>query len=330
MGYSRILGLFVILNFTGITLTGCSSDSGSGSGSGVAPASYTGTTTQASVTAENSESLAEAALDGGAPGDSGLANATADQSPDREQLMGMARSLGSAMQGVDMSQASGGLSGLAAVTTNTDTVTSACGGTLAYNYTFDDVTGAYNGTFTFSNYVDCDDKSTINGSLTAEGVLNLSTYVLTSMNMTFTALTYEEGSESMTLSGTMAMNSISTLNYTMTMNMDFRDNVKNETYRLENYVVNITDSILYVDIDISGTVYHPTHGYVTVTTTTSVRINNTDENPTSGVVELVGTGGSKVRVTFTTNDTYTMDIDSDGDTTFETSKSCTWSTDTCI
>lgn len=328
MGYLRILSLSVILSITGMALTACSSDSGSGVA--VTPASYSGVTTQASITTTNSEDLTEAALDGGAPGDSGLANATAGQSPDSEQLMGMARSLGSAMRGVDMSQASGSQAGIAAVSTNSDTTTSACGGTLAYSFSFDDATGAYNGTFTFTNYVDCDDKSTINGSLTAEGVLNLSTYVLTSMNMTFTALTYEEGSESMTLSGTMDMNSISAFNYTMTMNLDFRDNVKNETYRLENYVVNITDYISYIDVDISGTVYHPTHGYVAVTTTTTVLIYSTDENPTSGVVELVGSGGSKVVVTFNTNDTYTMDIDSDGDTTFETSKSCTWSTDTCI
>jgi len=326
MGYPRIFGLFVVLSITGMTLTGCSSDSASG----VTPASYAGVTTEASITATNSEDLTEAALDGGAPGDSGLASATASQSADREQLMGMARSLGSAMRGVDMSQASGSQAGIAAVSSNSDTETSACGGTLSYNFSFDDATGAYSGTFTFSNYVDCDDKSIINGSLTAEGVLNLSTLVLTSMNMTFTALTYEEGSESMTLSGTMDMNSISAFNYTMTMNLDFRDNVKNETYRLENYVVDITDNISYIDVDISGTVYHPTHGYVAVTTTTLIRIYSTDENPTSGVVELAGSGGSKVVVTFNTNDTYTMDIDSDGDATFETTQNCTWSTDTCI
>lgn len=328
MGYLRLLGLLVVVSFTSNLLTGCSSDSG-----GVAPASYSGITTQASVTSENSEALAEAALDGAAPGDSGLANAApSGQTEDKEQLMGVSRSLRSAFNNVDMSQGSSSQAGIATVTSNSDTDTSPCGGTLAYSFSFDDVTGEYSGTFTFTNYVDCDDKSKINGSLTASGVLNLSTYVLTSMNMTFTALTYEEDSESITLSGTMDMASVSTLNYTMTMNLDFRDNVKNETYRLENYIVDITEDFagFYIDIDVSGKVYHPSYGYVTVTTTMLIRIYNADENPTSGVVELAGAGGSKVVVTFTTNDTYTMDIDSDGDTTFETSKNCTWSTDTCI
>ena len=329
MGTLRALGIVYIFTVSFPFLTGCSSESAAGT----APASYAGLTTQAGITADNSEALAETALDGAAPGDSGLANASSSpNSVDEEQLIGIARSLNSALRGVDMSRASTGQSATATVTSASNTDTSPCGGTLGYSFSYDDVSGAFTGTFNFNSYVDCADNSKITGSVTLDGTLLLANLELTTATMTFSALTYEEGSESMTLTGDIVMEYISLWNYKATMNMDFRDNVQNETYRLQNYIVDITQNFAssYIDVDISGKAYHPNYGYVTVSTTTLVRIYDGDANPTSGVVELLGSGASKVMVTFTTNDTYTMDIDSDGDTTFETSKSCTWSTDTCI
>jgi len=331
MGYLRLLGLLVVTSFTSNLLTGCSSDSGSG----VAPASYAGITTQASVTSENSEALTDAALDGASGGVGSNASATQGQTADKKQLLGLAHSLGSAIKGMDLSNQSGSRS-MGAIQSDSGSVTSPCGGTLTYSYTFDDVTGEFTINSTFNEYVDCDDSSILSGAfkLNATGWAYdayAQEYYYGSATMEFTTLTYKEGSESMTMTGSIAMSMSSATSYTMTMNFDYRDNVANETFRLENYVVTVTEDATGVNMSIVGNVYHPVHGYVSVTTLSTVRINFADGYPSAGQVDLDGASNSKVRVTFIDKDTYTLDIDSsDGGASFETTKTCTWSTDTCI
>ncbi len=45
---------------------------------------------------------------------------------------------------------------------------------------------------------------------------------------------------------------------------------------------------------------------------------------------MVGAGSCENTGTFISNNTYTLDIDKNGDTAIDATKSCTWSTNTCI
>ena len=82
-------------------------------------------------------------------------------------------------------------------------------------------------------------------------------------------------------------------------------------------------------VDFSGTVSSgELGGAVTFETTTPFQGTTSTEffleNPTSGVLEVTGAGGSKAILTVTGLNTVRIDIDEDGDGTFETTINTTW------
>ena len=328
MGFSKYLRLFMALGVVTAALGGCSSDSAS---AGPAPASYSGKTTEATVTSDNSKDIGNSSIDGAGAGLSFGSLAASGQNSNKAQLLGLASNMHSRMMELDVSSTGNSQTSLAAVNTYNNTVTSNCGGSYSYSYTLDSVTYAYSGTYTYNGYVDCKDKGTTSGTVTYSGTYNLSGAYFPTLKYEFTALTYTYDNESMTMTGSFDLTMTSLLNYSFTMNMDFRDNIKNVTFKLENYVAAVVEdaSKTFADIQLSGKIYHSVHGFVAVSTTTALRAYAADDYPTSGVMKLVGTSNSAVIVTFTSNDTYTLQIDSNGDATYETTKSCTWSTDTC-
>lgn len=82
-------------------------------------------------------------------------------------------------------------------------------------------------------------------------------------------------------------------------------------------------------VDFSGTISSgDLGGAVTFDTTTPFQGNTTEEfdlqTPTSGVLEVSGAGGSKAILTVTGLNTVRIEIDEDGDGTFETTINTTW------
>ncbi|MDH5444408.1 MAG: hypothetical protein OEY52_02560 [Gammaproteobacteria bacterium] len=321
-----LLSLFAII-------TACSSDSNPPASSGSAPASYAGANTEASVDSTNGEKLAESMMDGSS-GSKAAGNITGGDTEDKEQLVGVIRHIRDAIEGVDTSNPTFTGSDFAEViSVPASTETSPCGGTMSTSYTVDTVSGQYSMTMTFSNFIYCTDKSKMNGSMSVTGGFDPSTYKPLTMKATFTALTYTDASESMTMTGTMDMETLSTVSYRATMNLDMRDNNANETYRLVNYITTVTEDAATnptkADMTISGKFYHPTYGFITVNTTTALHFVYPDLNPTTGVVVLTGAGGSKATMTMLTKDTYKLEVDTNGDSTIDVTKNCTWSTSTC-
>ena len=75
----------------------------------------------------------------------------------------------------------------------------------------------------------------------------------------------------------------------LSMNISLRDNSSGKAYLLEDYRLSLHTLDDYTDINIvNGKFYDPNYGYVDVSTTVPLRIDDTEAGPSSGV--LVATG----------------------------------------
>ncbi len=121
--------------------------------------------------------------------------------------------------------------------------------------------------------------------------------------------------------------------FDMVMNLRIRNNATGVVSKVENYHVvltEITDSngmLVADEMSIEGTFFHPTYGYVQVSTTLNFRIPAGSLYPTAGelVAEEVG-GGARARLRVDSSTTYVIDYDVDGTPGYETtSDPISWS-----
>ncbi|MDH5651493.1 MAG: hypothetical protein OEZ39_06430 [Gammaproteobacteria bacterium] len=312
-----------------LLLTACLG--GGGGGGGPAPANYDGLTSQAALTGTNAQDFAETSIDGASPSGNLAAGAEGGSTTNNTgQMAGFLRTFIQLSPVLEELRINGGTGSSgspynSAIQTSGSTTDSPCGGSMSFSMSIDDVTFDWSGYISFSNFKDCDSGSVTNGSLSFSGNLTSTTY-------TFNAMSITEGSESFVLTGTMVMTGMpgaTGSSFSMTMNMDFRDNNANETYRMRNMVIAMTVGTTDTTMTMTGDIYHPTYGFVTVATTTPITIPNSGNLPTSGVMTLTGSGGSTTTVTYQNDGTYDLAIDTNGDTTVDITKTCTWSTQTC-
>ena len=318
----KVFSMFVFLALTvSVLLTACGggggggSDGGGGSG-GDSSISYTGSTSQATVNSTNAEQIATSGYQGGSSGALfGVVQSGMGGSIEQSRLLMVAQALETAIREVNISE--GIVAG--AIQTGSRTVNGNCGGSYSYTISYDDVTGAFNGTFNFSSY--CNDGSTISGSVSASGQINLNTRVIMQFNMSTTSLIFTSGNDSFTISGSfnIIINGSTT---TATMNILLKDNATGKIYWLQNHTLTITRAATYVDGQISGRYYHPDYGYITISTTTPFRINNGSKWPFQGVLIVEGMAGSasgntSARLTVLSATQYQVVADTDGDGAFD-------------
>lgn len=312
-------------------ITGCG---GGGGGGGTSSITYSGATTEAAVDETNARELSTTAVDGTTSGDSLALRAESGDGagqPSRLRIAGLAKTL--AQAALSAEPTGGGANVPAGASqSGSGTLNGGCGGSVSYSLTYDDVTGSFSGTFTFNNYDDCYGE-VINGSTSLSGTLNLSTLELEDFTYSFNSLSVTSGAETETVSGTIVITMTGAFSYQVTFNIVYRDGA-GDTYKLEDYVVSFDESSSPTVITVSGRVFHPDYGYVTVTTTTPVQIYTFNDYPHAGVIVLTGatgTGGlpTTATVTFTGTNSYTIDVDSDGDGAVDTNYDCTWSPAAC-
>ena len=75
---------------------------------------------------------------------------------------------------------------------------------------------------------------------------------------------------------------------------------------------------------ITGRYYHPQNGYVDIATIDALRINYSDQFPSSGQIIITGASGSKARQTAISNTQYSLEVDADGDDIYETVTTENW------
>lgn len=302
-----IFSCIIIFGFTGII--GCG---GGGGGSAPPPITYTGLTTQAQITDTNSVVLSSGAFGAGQTGSAfsgtGAVEKNSDGKIDSFRTFRISQTLMDAALQADLSSIPGPPYIGA---TESGSEPGPCGGTVSYTLQYNDATGAFSGSFTFSSY--CDTGVTISGGTTVSGTINTGTSALEDIRFDFTNLS----DSSSTLKGYMD------IDFTVSpilIGFDFllKDTASSKVYWASNFVMNVTIATSYVDVNLSsGAYYDPDYGYVTITTPTPFRVYDVDAWPSSGVIVVTGTGNTKARLTTIDNTQCQIDADLDGDGTYE-------------
>jgi len=310
-----VVGVFVIA----IACGGGSGGGGNDSGGGI---SYSGSTIKATINDSNAEDVSTGAYQVGTTGSAlsviGAIETYEDNQITRPRSLVVSQALGNALSKVDISSHSGGIAS-ASVQSESDRIYGDCGGHADVTVTYDDVTGNFNGSMNFNGF--CSGSVFISGSTSFSGTLDVGTGDFIDFTFSFNSLTGSSGSDSFTLQGELSVNASTSL-VTATMNMLLKDNTSGNVYKLENYVMTTTEGSTYIDIEVSGKYYDPAYGYVDISTPSPLRIFDTDDWPSQGLMVLTGNtgmggGSTKAKLTALSSTQYQVEADTNGDGTYD-------------
>jgi hypothetical protein len=271
---------------------------------------YTGVNTPAVIDSNNVAELASDAFIGGETGSNlGLFTSVNEQQTkiNREiQLFEIVQILGSPLYKIDFNSHRGDS---LAVQTEQETVNGECGGTASYTVTMDDVNGTFTGSMTFTSY--CNEDTTISGTAGFSGLFNVNTSDFLNFALSLNMVSLTSGNQSYVIDGDVSVD-VSGSQSIASLDMFMKDS-SGEVFWVKDYTLRITEGLDYVDLEVSGRFYHPTYGYVDLSTITPVRTYNSYEWPSSGVLQIVGGGGTTAQL-LAINENYCQIIaDTNGD-----------------
>jgi len=94
----------------------------------------------------------------------------------------------------------------------------------------------------------------------------------------------------------------------ITMNMKVKAAGSDDVFWMDNYVLTIAVVSGGVDLTMSGRFYHPSHGYVDISTSTPFHYAGTNLYPYPGVMVAAGSNGSTATLTSLSTTEYQIDI----------------------
>ena len=271
----RILSFFLLLAFTlPYTYGGCS---GGGGGDGDSGLVYSGLTNPAALTDSNSNDISGGAFGAGLLGDnmseglpgSSLNLGSTTYHTNNLRSVQVPLILSDSLELIDFASSTSG-SVQAAVQSETATIDDGCGGSMSYTVTFDDVTGNFNGRFTFSDY-GCD-GTTISGGASFSGIIDVNTLDFIEADFSFNNLSGGD----LTLDGDLSID-YDVNPHVITFNAYGQDPNSGKVFWISNYSITIDDNMVSMEIVMSGRFYHPDHGYVTLSTVDPFVLNDGDE-----------------------------------------------------
>jgi hypothetical protein len=289
-------------------LAGC----GGGGGDSTAISTYVGATNQALITASNAKELSADVYDGVLTASEVIVANVSDSSTGSTipSIFSVASSINeAAANGVKKTLDTSEVS-KAAVVTVQDTIYGAAGSyTFVFNINED--TGSFSGTISFSYYqAYTTDTTTINGSITCTGNVNLYTEEITRITVTMHGLQITGDMVSSTLDGTESL-IVSGSTVTFIASVVFNDLLHNKSYWLKDFNLTVNGSTSIV----SGKYYHSDYGYVAISTVSPLVNSSVYDMPTGGQLLFSGSNGTDVRLTFTLTG-YTMEADTTGTGTY--------------
>ena len=315
---------FYFLALFAISLFACG---GGGSSSGTSP--YTGITTAAAITAANADNIVLGAFEGGDAGVSfvgGPLGPSTDGVQDastvgRPKALSLLQILNEAAGKVLPGPSASGTASPRAVVTESGTIDDGYGGTLTYTLSVDDQTGDFTGSFVFQNYHG-DSGEGISGPVSVSGTFNFATGTIDHLRYSFASLTMTDGVSSATVSGSIDLFDGNPA--TATEILFLTDNATGKTVWIDNFTVNVTEGAGFVDVTMSGKIYLPDYGCVVVSTSTPFHYLAGSTNPSIGTMIVTGSSNGRARLAVIDATSFTIDVDADGDGTYEISTPYTW------
>jgi len=313
--YHSVILIALCLSFA---LIGCGGGSGGGGEDLDTGLNYTGESAPAEVDENNATAIAAGALAAGQTGTVMTSSEASPDDPDPTDLqiehfrsLNVPRILGDAARLMDLSPPLHRLSlNAEANRTISETEDGPCGGSVSYTLAVNDVSGEFNGTFTFLNY--CDHGVTISGNARVAGRVDLNSEEIINVTFWFDNLT--DGT--MTMDGEMSMD-FSGSPMVCTLECLLKDKTTGKIYWAKEYHIEIYRYADRIEVDISGRYYHPDHGYVEVSTVEVFVIHDGDDWPTSGILLMLGANNTRVRLTVIDETFCRIEADCDGDGNYE-------------
>ncbi|MBE0605277.1 MAG: hypothetical protein IH610_03205 [Deltaproteobacteria bacterium] len=312
----RTLSIFAVLLLAGLSACG-----GGGGGSSALP--YNGLTTPAVITTSNADNIARQAFQGGDLGaNATLAPAHSDMMPPmaaRPAALTLVQILTKASTAVLLPTPAGKGPSPRAVVPYDNTEMDGMGGSAHYMLSVNDQTGAFTGTIAFSNFHG-DGGGALNGTVSVSGVVSQDSMQLL---CNFRSVTIVDGTANVTAVGTMDL-IIGTGGGQATLNLCFTDNGTGKGAWLSDYTVAVTDLGGTTDVRTFGRIYLHDYGYVDVWTEAPFLYPALSTQPTSGVITLTGDNDCRARLTVVDAATYTVELDADGNQSYEWSVTHAW------
>lgn len=336
----RYLGLIVIAGLGIISTLGTGGDDGGG---GVAPVTYTGLEAQAAITSDNAKPLAEVAFLGVAAGTSFSVAVDQQVVQDETRAASVITITRMLYDTISSLNASNTLSAMPTGWVETQPpIPGECGGTASGSLNVNESDRTFSGSLAFSNF--CNFGITMNGTVAFDGTCDAATFdpvtqtcEMEEFTMRFTTFTTSGYGVSETMTGTVAT-MVTATGYENTVNLVLRIDNENITFKFEDYVTTVTEGSPpgYDSVVVTGNVYHPSYGFVVVSTPTPVQFYSEalDTQPLSGVALLTGAAGTvgptTATITFIDSNSYQIAVDSDGDGGTDVTWSCSWEPDECV
>ncbi|MBI5057329.1 MAG: hypothetical protein HZB61_12015 [Nitrospirae bacterium] len=289
---------------------------------------YSGSVTQAAITANNAEEVSMMAFEGGdiAFGDMNIAQKSAAGSqtetrktiePARPRLLILSKTLERSFQNANIvSKSNATVSG--AMESESETIEGNCGGSLDRILNYDPQTGETNGSIKYNSY--CSDGVTVSGNTDMTGKYDIYTgkYLLMTINFNDLNVSYE-GDTSVSR-GSITYD-YTAYPYAITMNMMISCSCSAKVYKYEDFRMTFSDtwdtSGSCTEFTMSGRYYDPAYGYVDVSTVRPFRIYAGANWPFTGLLVVSGSGNSRAKLEMVSGAAYRVYADEDGDGSFE-------------
>jgi hypothetical protein len=318
------IGVFSVImgSFSVFLLLAC----GGGGGGGSSGSSYTGLTSQASLSQANVDNVAREAY---GQGDLTVSAApilahTGPGSPHVGNPKALA--LVSLLQGVverigipsvsSLRPLSSTRANPLAIETVSDTIFDGIGGSGSFTLTVDTVTGDFSGTFSFSGWHG-EGGGVISGPASVTGHYDQVAGEFTWIRFTFHSVTMVDTADSVTITGSVEL-SVTGPSASATVEIYLQDNGTGKTVWINGFNMTITVETSYVNIAMWGRIYLHDYGYVDVSTPTLFRFDTGNTFPASGIFLVRGSLGRSARLVVIDGSTgYFVEGDLDADGTYE-------------
>jgi hypothetical protein len=302
-------------------LVACGGGGGGGGGGGVGDfmpveptgLTYAGVTSPAVIDSNNAAELASDAFIGGETGSNlGMFSSVADAQSTIERkikLYEVVQIFDGALHKIDFSNHRGDL---LAVKTEQDTVIGDCGGSASYTVEMNDLNGTFTGSMTFNDY--CNGNTFISGTAGFYGQVTVDASEFLNFNLSIDMINLTSGDQSYVMDGHVSVD-VERPSSTASVDMLMKDS-SGEVFWVKDYTLTIFEGVDYADVDISGRFYHPTYGYVDLSTILPVRIFDIDQWPSFGELQIAGEDGTKARLLAIDKNLCRIMVDTNGDGTY--------------